>query len=200
MMSIYKMTRDGHVKHNAASAHIATRSKTLQSRLRTTASKPCCSDFGPERRTLYPRHCFCTPCDYWDANHLLNTRMRRESTRCWCTANHESRLFPTQLITNVVQQQQQSNDAATDRMEDDATQPTLLLVVPALNNDAIDNSGNTTTINNMASTLSPLPQVQAAFRQSLPADSVPFPTQCTNSVENLLPVDNDAQGNDAFIK
>ena len=68
------------------------------SRLRASSKLPTCSDFGPERESLFPAFYFCSPCTFWEVSNSCDPKGRgtnRNSLKNACTAKHQSWIIPT---------------------------------------------------------------------------------------------------------
>jgi hypothetical protein len=65
--------------------------------LRSSQCHPTCSNYGPNRHSLYSGHgyYFCHQCDLWDKEEKLTKRISRENGQFKCKANHNSFVFPT---------------------------------------------------------------------------------------------------------
>ena len=64
----------------------------------TRSSVIRCTHYGPNRRLMFPRHFFCSKCDYWEANwHQMRSTAQSESARNRCQANHTDPTFPTTM-------------------------------------------------------------------------------------------------------
>ena len=57
--------------------------------------KPSCTDFGGDRKELYPGFFFCQQCDDWDNRQIENKKLKQSSKRYSCRAGHKSFISPT---------------------------------------------------------------------------------------------------------
>ena len=69
-------------------------------RLRTSSGRlrPSCTDFGPDRNTMYPGYFFCKGCIEWDNRPIENRRIKKINQRYRCTAEHTSFIHPTHKL------------------------------------------------------------------------------------------------------
>jgi hypothetical protein len=66
----------------------------------TRSSGIRCTNYGPNRRVMFPRHFFCSKCDYWEANwNQMRSNASSESARNKCQAGHTDPTFPTTLMS-----------------------------------------------------------------------------------------------------
>jgi hypothetical protein len=73
-------------------------SPTTVEKRRSRHDEVYCTDFGDDRRQLYPGYFFCSPCDMWEVDcvHTTNRSLiRRDSQRYACQGHHSSYIFPT---------------------------------------------------------------------------------------------------------
>ena len=57
--------------------------------------QPSCTDFGVDRKELYPGFYFCQQCDDWDNPTFENKRLKQTNKRYKCRAGHTSFIAPT---------------------------------------------------------------------------------------------------------
>ena len=57
--------------------------------------QPSCTDYGPDRKELYPGFYFCQQCDDWDNRPVENKRLKQANKRYQCRAGHKSFISPT---------------------------------------------------------------------------------------------------------
>ena len=66
----------------------------------TWSSGILCTNYGPNRRVMFPRHFFCSNCDYWEANwSQMCSNASSESVRNKCQSAHTDPTFPTTLMS-----------------------------------------------------------------------------------------------------
>ena len=75
----------------------ADRKHLLRSNVKKFSSEPIrCTNFGTNRKELYPDHFFCHGCDLYETyTPDMKTKINRDSIVHKCTGGHESRIFPT---------------------------------------------------------------------------------------------------------
>ena len=64
----------------------------------TRSSAIRCTHYGPNRKVMFPRHFFCSNCDYWEANwNQMRSNASSDSSRNKCQSAHSDPTFPTTL-------------------------------------------------------------------------------------------------------
>jgi hypothetical protein len=65
----------------------------------TWSSAIRCTHYGPNRTVMFPRHFFCSNCDYWEANwNQMRSNASSDSVHnSRCQSAHTDPTFPTTL-------------------------------------------------------------------------------------------------------
>ena len=58
-------------------------------------TKITCLDFGPDQKSLFPKHFFCHECKDWENCNRMQKRLHLGMKKYQCRVNHQSILTPT---------------------------------------------------------------------------------------------------------